>query len=76
MTADLLQIDLEMSFATGEDVMNIIESMMRKLWHRLINVSLSSEPFTRMTYEQAMSTYGSDKPDLRFDAKVRIAHEF
>ena len=57
-------MDIERSFATGENVIVVIEALIRKLWKDLLNVELPN-PFPRMTYERAMSKYGSDKPDLR-----------
>lgn len=53
-----------MSFADGEDVIGITEKLIHKLWKTFLKVDLPF-PFPRMTYRQAMSMYGSDKPDLR-----------
>ena len=68
---EFTQVDLEMAFAAGEDVMTIIESVIRRLWKDCLGVHHLPEPFARMTYEDAMSQYGSDKPDLRFDSRLR-----
>lgn len=68
---EFTQVDLEMSFATGEDVMNVVESLVRKLWQRIINVDLTPDPFPCMAYQEAMSVYGSDKPDTRLDSKIQ-----
>ena len=64
-----------MSFATGNDVMNHIEVTVRSLWRELLDIELP-DPFPRMTYEEAMSGFGSDKPDLRLGLKpfTRIEH--
>lgn len=59
-----------MAFATGEDVMKVVEHLVKKLWQNLVHVRLGVEPFQRLTYHEAMSLYGSDKPDLRIDSKV------
>ncbi|KXS95626.1 hypothetical protein AC578_3548 [Pseudocercospora eumusae] len=67
---EFTQIDLEMAFATGEDVMKVIEAVTKRLWNDLLNVKLP-ESFDRMTYEEAMSKYGSDKPDLRYGSEIR-----
>ena len=53
-----------MAFATGADVIGIVEDLIRFLWKEFQAISLP-ESFPRMTYQQAMSSYGSDKPDLR-----------
>ena len=53
-----------MSFATANDVMDVVENLICPVWSAWANVELPS-PFPRMTYRQAMSDYGSDKPDLR-----------
>jgi hypothetical protein len=62
---EFTQLDIEMSFARGEDVMRIIEELLRELWYRLIKIKIPQE-FRRMSYYEAMSKYGTDKPDLRF----------
>lgn len=64
------QVDLEMAFATGEDVMNVMESVIKALWSDLLQVDLPDK-FARMTYHEAMSRYGSDKPDLRLGCEIR-----
>ncbi|KAH0284717.1 aspartyl-tRNA synthetase [Aureobasidium namibiae CBS 147.97] len=66
---EFTQVDLEMSFATGEDVMNTVESVVKTLWQKLLGIS-HQEPFPRLSYEDAMSNYGSDKPDVRLGSKI------
>ncbi len=66
-----MQIDLEMSFAKGEQVMQVIERLLVVLWDRLLNVKIE-EPIQRMAYHEAMSKYGSDKPDLRLGMEVGL----
>jgi aspartyl-tRNA synthetase len=61
---EFTQLDLEMSFASGEQVMQCVEELVRSLWRELLAIDLPS-PFGRLTYREAMSRYGSDKPDLR-----------
>ena len=61
---EFTQIDCEMSFVTREDVLQIFESLTRHLFHSLLHIDLSE--FPRMSYDDAMSKYGSDKPDVRF----------
>jgi aspartyl-tRNA synthetase len=62
---EFTQIDVELSFATPERVFEAIESLIVRLWKQLLDVELP-RPFVRMTWEQAMARYGSDKPDTRF----------
>ena len=62
---EFTQLDLEMSFATGEDVMRCTESLIKELWSVALKSPLPDTPFPRMTYHEAMSQYGTDKPDLR-----------
>lgn len=68
---EFTQVDLEMAFATGEDVMSCIECVFSRLWSACWGLDNLPKPFPRMTYEQAMSKYGSDKPDLRFGSEIR-----
>jgi aspartyl-tRNA synthetase len=59
------QIDIEMSFVTEEDVYAAVEGLFAAIWHETLGVKLHT-PFPRVTYDEAMRTYGSDKPDVRF----------
>ena len=59
------QIDLEMSFVEREDVFVVVEGLMKTMWKEVLNINLKT-PFPRMSWTDAMSKYGSDKPDLRF----------
>jgi len=63
---EFTQIDLEMSFVAEEDVQSVTESVMVALWEGILGVRID-KPFARMSYDDAMARYGSDKPDLRFD---------
>ena len=65
---EFTQIDLEMSFAQEEDVWNVCEGMIKKIVKDTKNIEL--DDFPRMTYQDAMEKYGSDKPDTRFDMKL------
>ena len=63
-----------MSFVKGEDVVDCVETLIRALWHHALQVELPRK-FLQMTYHEAMSKYGSDKPDLRLDYQIfRIDH--
>ncbi len=66
---EFTQIDLEMSFVDEEDVMGLTEGLLTKIFKKVKNVDIKV-PFTRMTYNEAMDLYGSDKPDTRFDMKI------
>src|SRR5262249_41167050 len=59
------QIDLEMSFVTEDDVFTAVEGLFRAIWKETLGVDLKT-PFPRITYDESMRTYGSDKPDQRF----------
>jgi aspartyl-tRNA synthetase len=62
---EFTQIDLEMSFVDAIDVQTIVEGLIKHVFKKAINVDIKT-PFPRMTFHDAMSKYGSDKPDLRF----------
>lgn len=63
---EFTQLDIETSFMNEESIMQLMENLIRHIFHKHMNVQLP-EPFPRMSYEEAMTVYGSDKPDLRFD---------
>jgi len=63
---EFTQIDAEMSFVVEDDVQRVFESLMAALWKDVLAIDIAS-PFPRLSYAEAMSRYGSDKPDLRFD---------
>lgn len=65
---EFTQLDMEMAFAGEEDIMAEIEGLLQALWK--YNDKPVELPFQRMTYQEAMATYGSDKPDLRYGATV------
>jgi aspartyl-tRNA synthetase len=66
---EFTQIDLEMSFVTREDVINVGEAVVSTLWREITGYEIPL-PLPRMTYADAMSRYGSDKPDLRFGLEL------
>jgi aspartyl-tRNA synthetase len=64
------QIDIEMSFVDENDVFNLAEEMFVHIFKKTMNQELKT-PFPRLTYKQAIEEYGTDKPDLRFEMKIR-----
>jgi aspartyl-tRNA synthetase len=66
---EFTQLDIEMSFVDQEDILNMAEGMIRTTYKEVMGVDLVN-PFPRMTYADAMSRYGSDKPDLRNDLEL------
>ena len=62
---EFYQLDMEMSFATQEDVINAMEPVIYNTFKEFSNKKINSCPFTRITYKDAMLKYGTDKPDLR-----------
>lgn len=62
---EFYQLDMEMSFATQEDVFSAIEPVMYNTFKKFSNKKIAEYPFPRITYKDAILKYGSDKPDLR-----------
>ncbi len=67
---EFTQIDLEMSFVEMEDVLSIGEGYVKRLFKEVLGVDIAT-PLPRLTYTDAMNNYGSDKPDTRFDMKIK-----
>ncbi|CAD5231791.1 unnamed protein product [Bursaphelenchus xylophilus] len=67
---EFTQLDLEMSFAGQEDVIGLVEELIRSSWPDVLTDYVPQTPFKRMTYEQVMREYGTDKPDLRVPWKI------
>jgi len=61
---EFTQIDCEMAFVTQEDILNTFEGLTKHLFKSMLDIDM--EDFPRMDYDEAMSRYGSDKPDIRF----------
>jgi aspartyl-tRNA synthetase len=66
---EFTQLDMEMSFVQPQDVMRVIEGMITLLFKELKGIALE-RPFPRLTWEQAMGRFGSDKPDMRFGLEL------
>ena len=65
---EFTQLDIEMSFVTEDDIMELGEAVVAEIW-KIIGVELAT-PFPRMTYADAMARFGTDKPDLRFGVEL------
>ena len=73
---EFYQLDMEMAFATQEDVFSVIEDVLPPIFAKYGKYKTASKaPFTRISYNDAMEKYGSDKPDLRIDLLVQDATE-
>ncbi len=66
---EFTQIDIEMSFVTRQDVIEVAEDIVARLWSELAGYRIP-RPLPRMTYAEAVARYGSDKPDLRFGCEL------
>lgn len=67
---EFTQVDLEMSFVDIEDVIELNENLVKHIFKKVKNIDLEL-PFNRMSFDEAMSKYGSDKPDLRYGFEIQ-----
>lgn len=67
---EFTQIDIEASFVTEETIWDMVEGLVKRLWKEVLDQELST-PFLRLTYDEAMERFGSDKPDTRFDMEIK-----
>lgn len=67
---EFTQLDLEMSYVTQEDILQITEGLTIEIIQKLSSKRLGSVPFTRLTYDESMRRFGNDKPDLRFGLEL------
>lgn len=72
---EFTQIDIETSFMNQEEIMNMTEEMLRFVVKEVKGKDIA-DPFPRMTYQEAMERYGSDKPDTRFGMELKQINEF
>jgi aspartyl-tRNA synthetase len=72
---EFTQIDVEMSFVDQEDIMQLIEDMVRLVFKETKNIDLPT-PLPRLSFEDVMGRYGTDKPDLRFDLQLQDLSQF
>lgn len=66
---EFTQIDLEMSFVDTDDILECLEGFIKRLYKNVLSVDIET-PLPRLTYDEAMSRYGSDKPDTRFEMEI------
>ena len=74
-TGDFYQLDLEMSFVEQEDIWEVVEPLMIELTETFTNREITTRPFPRIPWREAMNRYGSDKPDVRFDLLIHNVSE-
>ncbi len=67
---EFTQIDLEMSFVDENDIMTLNEGLIKRLWKEMLNIDVQT-PFARLTWDEAMDRFGSDKPDTRFGLEIQ-----
>ena len=67
---EFTQLDLEMSFVNQEDVLSLTEDMMKGLMEKVGLNKKYNSPFVRLTYDESMNLYGTDKPDIRYGMKI------
>lgn len=73
---EFTQVDVELSFPTEDMIYALTEGLMAAIWQQVLGIELPV-PFPRMTYHDALSKYGSDKPDLRYDLPIQnLSSEF
>ncbi|MGH3256010.1 MAG: aspartate--tRNA ligase [Streptosporangiaceae bacterium] len=72
---EFTQIDIEMSFVTRQDIIDVAEDVVSRLWGELVGYQVPT-PLPRMTYADAMDRFGSDKPDLRFSCELTDLTEY
>lgn len=68
---EFTQLDIEMSFITPDDLMDLMEELMIEITESYSNKTILQKPFPRMTYQEAMAKYGNDRPDLRFGMELQ-----
>src|SRR6266446_4449623 len=66
---EFTQIDLEMSFIEREDIYHLVEGLLKRVWQAALGVEIAT-PFKRLSFQEALNRYGSDKPDTRFGMEL------
>ncbi|CAG8466626.1 22620_t:CDS:10 [Dentiscutata erythropus] len=74
---EFTQIDLEMSFASINNIMSLTERLISQVWKQVLGIDLDDKlSFPRISYENAINKYGSDKPDTRYDLEIKDISKF
>lgn len=73
--AEFTQIDVEMSFVDSNDVIDVHSNLVAHVWKQILDIDVPL-PIRRMTYKEAMDDYSTDRPDLRFDMKLKDISDF
>ena len=71
---EFTQMDMELSFVDIDDVLEVNEALLKHLWKEILGIDIET-PFRRMTWQEAMDRFGSDKPDLRFGMELKDVSE-
>lgn len=66
---EFTQLDIEMAFISEEDVYDVCEGLMQRLWKQFLNINLP-RPFRRFSFDEVFNRFGSDKPDMRFGLEI------
>lgn len=66
---EFTQVDMELSFSSQEEILQYLEELFKEIFNDVLDLTME-EDFQRMTYKEAMETYGTDKPDIRFGMKI------
>ena len=67
---EFTQLDMEMSFITEEEIINFNEKLIKQIWKEVLNIKLK-ENFPRMTWQEAIDNYGTDRPDTRYEMLLK-----
>jgi len=66
---EFTQLDMEMSFTDEKEIQTITENVLKTIWHMVYNLEITT-PFKRLSYQEAIARFGSDKPDMRFEMEL------
>ena len=72
---EFTQLDIETSFLNQDDIINLMEGLIKNIFESTLDVKIST-PFQRMSWQEAMDRFGTDKPDLRFEMELQDISEY
>lgn len=72
---EFTQLDIEMSFITQEDIISLTEKILKRIWKEILNIEIKT-PFKKISYDEAMEKYGTDRPDLRKNKEDKNEYAF